>query len=307
MKAISVLFGVFMFCHLSAQIPESKNTRFPEHADHSYKELINYVTQAYTEKNDIAKFFYYWMAQNIQYDYAIAENLVAVHGQVTRPYALDVFESKRTICSGYAILYKLFLNEFDIECEVVDGYAKSKEGLILSDSLEIAHTWNVVRLENTWSLVDVTWAATTRVEEKVSPFFYRTPPELFVFNHFPFIPYWQLAEQPISLNEFRRLPEVNAEYYDLGFAALAPKLLKEDSKYKLIIGKSKEWKPIISKSLTGKEYETVQFKSKDLGNYQELIFQADESKPFIIRLDAYQPIDWQHQVTQTQLAYVVMQ
>lgn len=273
----------------------------------SYEELIAYVDHTYAEKEDIAEFFYYWMAYNIQYDYDIAEAVVAAPGQVSSPDALQVFKSKKTICSGYAILYKLFLNEFDIDCEMVDGYAKNKEGLMISDSLEIAHTWNAIKLNEEWSLVDVTWASTTRINGKVSPFYYQTPPELSIFNHFPLIPYWQLTDRPFSLNDFRHLPEVNAVYYDLGFAALVPKLVQADGAYKLIIGKSKQWDPVISMSLTGETYRAVPFKRNDCGNYQELVFTSDDAGPFILRLDASKSLDRQNQVVQTQLAYVVMQ
>lgn len=62
------------------------------------------------------------------------------------PYGLLL--NKKAICAGYTSTFQLFMDLLDIECITVNG---------TSGESYSEHYWNMVRIENSWYCVDVTW------------------------------------------------------------------------------------------------------------------------------------------------------
>src|SRR5690606_20068656 len=89
------------------------------------------------------------------------------------------------------------------------------------------HAWNAIRLGERWYLADPTWGAgyvndyTFHKEYNAS--YFMTPPEVFVTNHMPSDPRWQLLETPLTAGEFLRKPNLRP-----GFAALDLELVAPD-------------------------------------------------------------------------------
>ena len=50
------------------------------------------------------------------------------------------------VCQGYAEAFKLIMTELGIGCHIITGYADNE-----------LHAWNIVRIDNEWYQVDVTW------------------------------------------------------------------------------------------------------------------------------------------------------
>ena len=58
----------------------------------------------------------------------------------------NILNEKRAVCQGYAVAFYIFMNELDIPCSIVTGYAGE------------AHAWNAVKMDDgKWYFVDVTW------------------------------------------------------------------------------------------------------------------------------------------------------
>lgn len=58
----------------------------------------------------------------------------------------NILNEKRAVCQGYAVAFYIFMNELDIPCSIVSGYAGE------------AHAWNAVKMDDgKWYFVDVTW------------------------------------------------------------------------------------------------------------------------------------------------------
>lgn len=63
-----------------------------------------------------------------------------------QPYGTLI--QKSAICLGYSSTFKMFMDMLDIECIIVKGSAHSNNA---------NHAWNLVKLEDDWYAVDVTW------------------------------------------------------------------------------------------------------------------------------------------------------
>ncbi|MEM6846382.1 MAG: transglutaminase domain-containing protein, partial [Bacteroidota bacterium] len=235
-------------------------------------------------------FFYYWMALNIEYDYSL-KNLV-VSDQYEDSYYYDqlspqsVYENRKAVCSGYARLFKYFLNHFDIECEVVSGYSKTQDKLF-DTKAQIDHAWNVLKIAGKWHLVDVTWASSTKQDKEVTGFYYKTPPELFILSHLPVDEQWQLMEEKLSIEAFSEMPHITFKYSDLGFGCTVPVIKDEVGSYTITIGKSDKWIATVKVGDTQGTFTGIRVEKNILKSSQELSFSLDTKKPLVIRLDAY--------------------
>ena len=65
--------------------------------------------------------------------------------------------SKKTVCAGYAMILKEFMDRSNISCEYVEGYTgKDKNGRLIG-----GHAWNIVNIEGKKYPIDLTWDNTT--------------------------------------------------------------------------------------------------------------------------------------------------
>lgn len=99
-----------------------------------------------------------YIVKNYKYD---EENYMndTIPDESYTPYGLLV---KGTgVCQAYAEVIKLLLNKVGIECDVVVG-----------DSREEKHAWNIVRLDDEYYMLDATWDDPTPDEEGVTSYEY---------------------------------------------------------------------------------------------------------------------------------------
>ena len=147
---------------------------------------------------------YQYVIHNISYDSR------AYKGRQRRinRNSVDVLRRKKAVCWGYAELIREMCDYAGIPSFTVVGY--SKELPFPARSLENAnHAWNAVQLDGQWYLLDATWDSgllsgadyfTTQYEQD----YYLTPPELFIKNHLPIMPMWQLLECPVKIRKWKK-------------------------------------------------------------------------------------------------------
>ena len=90
-----------------------------------------------------AKFFYEWLAGNVEYDhYGDGGAFEGSSGQT----AADALVARRAVCAGYARAYQYLLGQAGVPCVYVTGSAKGG-----------SHAWCAVFLDGAWYFVDPTW------------------------------------------------------------------------------------------------------------------------------------------------------
>jgi transglutaminase/protease-like cytokinesis protein 3 len=179
---------------------------------------------------DVEKFraIYLWVSHNIEGD-AQQHNLVnrkrkkfktdslgyiSWNNKFKKTAFKKLLQHKKTMCTGYAYLIKEMCFIANIECKIIDGYARSSETNI--NVLELVnHSWNAVKLNGKWYLCDATWASGYMINgvhfvKEYNDGYFLTDPILFAKNHYPLYKKWflnnQLATQkffpePIVYNE----------------------------------------------------------------------------------------------------------
>ncbi|WP_165571319.1 transglutaminase domain-containing protein [Flavobacterium reichenbachii] len=163
--------------------------------------LTQYLKKNAKTKTEILARVYFWMIENIEYDWdAFLNNKnIDVSAAVT-------LANKKSVCSGYANLFKAICDNAKIKCVVIIGYAKGYgyNGKKLS---EPNHAWNAVKLYDKWELIDVTWGRESTLtndgeQNSWNARYFLDDPNDFILEHFPQDEVWQLLDNEISIDTF---------------------------------------------------------------------------------------------------------
>jgi len=176
--------------------------------------LANYLAEQTNSDLETVRSFYVWIASNIVYDLKSFRN-----NTYPDQDAEAVLAHRTGLCSGYANLFFQLCQERGITATIISGYSKGygyKPGkeFIVSD-----HSWNAVRLNGVWYLIDVTWASNQNNLNNRSvagPLFnddyFLTPPNKFVEDHLPLDPVWQLMNTPVPLDVYEQNSQAIEKY-----------------------------------------------------------------------------------------------
>ena len=165
-----------------------------------------------------------WIAYNIDYDF---EAFMGKRPMEVRPYA--VLERGATVCQGYSDLFRTLCTIADIRCVLLQGYSRGygwdpyRE---MDKPEELNHAWNGVEIDGGWYLVDCTWDAGyigpgNKYVRDYGTGYFCTRLAVFLAEHFPDDPRWQLLEEPYSFEEFHQMPSMQGRCSDLGISLLS--------------------------------------------------------------------------------------
>ncbi len=87
-----------------------------------------------------------------------------------------------------------------IESQVIHGFTKIS-GVVRKND-KVHHTWNAVKINGQWKLLDITWARSHSLDSNPNEFWFATSPNNFINSHLPENPRWTLLNKRISLAEF---------------------------------------------------------------------------------------------------------
>ncbi len=255
MRIIKNIFLLIFVFQSNAQIADFKNIKF-EKADKialKYKDenLSNLPQLSYKLTSELAtdterfRAIFKWVCSNIANDYGMyAQNmrkrrryrndsvkLAAWNKEFKKKAFQKLLQKNRTICTGYAYLIKELANLANIECEIINGFARTST--INVETLNTPnHSWNAVKLNGKWYLCDPTWASgipnptTYRFQFQFNDGFFLSNPNIFSINHHPVDEKWFLleAEKP-TFEMFIEAPVIYGNAYNYFSNHIEPKKL----------------------------------------------------------------------------------
>ncbi|MBK9045542.1 MAG: hypothetical protein IPL74_02180 [Bacteroidetes bacterium] len=165
------------------------------------EKLHKAITEITSYKAEQVRAFYVWIAHHISYDVPESKNPQL---NPVKQEPSTVLKSSKAVCHGYSRLFQELCNKSGIPCLLVNGYTKT------ADQFNPAgHTWNVIFLDNSWQLIDVTWGAggvntSNRYVKEFSERYFLTAPELMLEDHYPLDPVWQLVSNPVPVKIWKK-------------------------------------------------------------------------------------------------------
>lgn len=167
--------------------------------------LADYLTEEAKSDLEKARGIFIWVANNIVYDMK-----AFLSGDYPSQDIETVLKSRVAVCEGFANLIHALCEEAGLNSWIINGYSKGY-GYLEGQSFSVSdHSWNAVKIEEKWYLLDATWAAPETNHPdyqnygRIRDVYFLTPPEKFVLNHLPADPYWQLLNKPVGLDVFEK-------------------------------------------------------------------------------------------------------
>ena len=198
----------------------------PREAERSLDTLAAWLTAPARSSREAARAIFRWITDRVAYD---VRGLPAGRRQRRPPEPEEVLRRRKARCDGFALLFEALAREAGLEAETIVGSSKGygyapgrRSGAIAPAAFETEpdHAWNAVRIEGRWELLDATWGAGAfrdgRYTRRFEPHYFGTPPEAFIFDHFPLEARWQLLEREVTRKEFQGLPQAQPAFFRLG-------------------------------------------------------------------------------------------
>lgn len=153
------------------------------------------ITAGMEDRDEKIRAIYGWIVEHIEYDYTY---------QVAS--ADECYRQRKGVCNGFAELLVKMLDCADIPAIKVSGEIKYRDTGIH----ETTHAWALIEnAQGKFIFADATWDACERRRNPDGPYRWRwfdLSPEEAIFTHRPHLDYHQRLEQPLTRQEFARLP-----------------------------------------------------------------------------------------------------
>ncbi len=236
MLRILFLLGVLLInSPLASQNYTSVDHKVKNYPDFSGIEHLSIrIQNDFKSDGDRVRAAFIWLTHNIQYKQTIEDIFAAkptllYYSESGKKYQVNryhmeligkAFAKKEGVCYDYSLMLDYLCRDFGIPSKVILGITKTEIKDFEGKRLVKNHSWNAVQLGENWKLMDPTWAAghsslgSNGFVKNYSEHFYFTPPEEFVKHHFPSELYWQLVEEPITLDVFFSAPIFFPDYFE---------------------------------------------------------------------------------------------
>ncbi|WP_028889727.1 transglutaminase domain-containing protein [Tenacibaculum ovolyticum] len=227
------------------------------------KGLTEFAKNNLDNKENLAKFFFYWTSTNIEYNNKSLrernDGIISSSELYNRQSKFEVYKNRKGICAGYSNIFKWFMDQMDIESVIISGHIRDSRNhyVELKKDDDFRHGWNAIKLNEKWIIVDTTWGTSNDISQ--SEYYFDIKPELAIITHYPENPEWQLLEKPLSLVEFNNSKFIEPFWFMNGFTD-SPKLKADKEFYYLVFktNKNKSWSIKLLFSKDNKNFNPIQ-------------------------------------------------
>ncbi len=172
----------------------------------STAELAQLITLNASTESGKVHAIYRWIVNSIRYDHALRtskrlqDKIYTSEENVVK----NVLLRKKALCGGYAFLFRDLCRSVGITAEAIHGFTKDFSG-VKKEYDNPHHTWNAVRIDGKWKLLDIAWAVGYGSDGVPDDFWFLLPPEEFIYSHYPQDVKWTLMQDPISFSAFQNV------------------------------------------------------------------------------------------------------
>ncbi|WP_161434110.1 transglutaminase domain-containing protein [Poritiphilus flavus] len=228
-----LFFPAAVFCQDFSDV-DNKVMRYPDFE--SVTDLSYRIQNDFNEDVQRVRAAFFWVTQNLTYGKHLEDDF---RGEAFGSYAFPTstqthidnlvqskinraFNAKRGVCIDYSLVLNALFEQFGLKSRIITGVSKSEITKTNPQSIFKDHSWNAVKVDGQWRLMDPTWAS--GLVDRKSKRFYRlyedhyffTEPEEFVKTHFPIHPEWQLLKNPVNASTFFSGPIFYPEFFRKG-------------------------------------------------------------------------------------------
>jgi hypothetical protein len=201
--------------------------------------LAKKISELYQSDLEKTRAVFSWITQHISYNtgifnpgrgYRSVKFVIDPDDTISSKSAIEqtadkVFKRRIAVCDGYAKLFKTLCDYTGVQSEVILGYGKCY--LEKSTKFRTNHTWNAVKIDSSWYLLDVTWASgyinfSSEFVPHIDETYFLTPPQQFILDHYPEDLKWTLLDHPPTLREFHFSPFKYKSFIKYSIVSVSP-------------------------------------------------------------------------------------
>lgn len=194
----------------------------PSSAEVSVPALSAYLARSGADDLTRVRAIYRWVTRHIAYD--VAGFRAGNYGDFTPE---GVLRTRVAVCEGYSRLTQALGVAMGLRVEMVKGWSKGysyKPGERFDGPIN--HSWNAVKVDGQWRLMDPTWGGGYMDEHgkfvrEFQEHYFLTAPDAFAVDHLPADPRWQFLEQTLSMAEFADQVDLRPMFFESGFRGLS--------------------------------------------------------------------------------------
>jgi hypothetical protein len=274
----------------------------PASSEKSVPMLAEYLTSISNKEIEKVRSIYIWITDRISYDTNFSKSNLHINQSVE-----SILKTRIANAEEYSKLFLSLCKQAGIDSQLVHGYSKGLSyfpGKILK---EADHSWNAVRIDGEWRLLDTTWGAGNMYDNKFkkefSDFYFLTHPKKFISDHFPLETKWQLLQEPQSKIDFYKKPKKYSAFYSNYFENLSPDLgiLSADEYFEVSFENPKKVQLVVSlgneKQFTyvrqNKNKYTIEVRSPGIGTYDLKVYGKDSTSSGPLPIILEQKIQFQ--------------
>ena len=228
-------FSIIIVHSQNYKLIDEKVKNYPNYQE--IDQLVLRVNNSFDTDTEKVRAFYTWIALNVSYDlktyYSIrppvlklifnsSNSNISVDNYKRIQIAKQVFKDRKALCLGFSSLFTELCIRSNIEVKTVEGIVKTSVDDIENLRYSKNHSWNIVKINNKWELIDVTFSSgyensiTGRWVNVLNDFYFFTDPEVLLSSHLPVVPQLQLVSEPIKTKDFFKLPIFYNKYFESG-------------------------------------------------------------------------------------------
>ncbi|HTN47725.1 MAG TPA: transglutaminase domain-containing protein [Flavipsychrobacter sp.] len=122
----------------------------------------------------------------------------------------NAFKQRIGLCDEFSGIINEFCKAAKIPCFKVVGYVEEERGLTKDLFEEENHVWNAVYIDSSWLLCDLFWSTNKLSSDKLflkklDEKYFLANASVFIENHLPASPVFQLTDYPIKPKSFRQV------------------------------------------------------------------------------------------------------
>ncbi|WP_298780210.1 transglutaminase domain-containing protein [uncultured Polaribacter sp.] len=242
MKQLYILFLLISFTVTSQDFSkiDSVIKKYPKFIN--VENLASKINTDFSTDEEKAKAAFYWLTQNIRY------NLKEFYNPKQRSYkfnyssedekeqklqalkdklVVETFRNRTGVCEEYAQSFKKLCDLLNIKSEVITGNVRLNANEIGKIKTNPNHAWNAVFINEKWVILDATWAAGYKFNNKwirkFNNYFYDIPTNKIFKTHLPNDSIWVLRFGRISKEDFYNQPIYTNTFLALNAELISPK------------------------------------------------------------------------------------
>lgn len=213
------LYVILFFCSatITAQDYEEVDRIALSYTDtySSPEKLAHQIAKDFKTDTERVRALYTWIGYYIDYDinensfpiysYSNEEERIINERKYAKRLSKRVITKRKAVCQGYSYLFKAVCDILNIHTTIVTGASKTLSRDI-GKRYNSDHAWNIITINNKKYFIDVTWSSQRDDNKYVDYYYFMTPPELFILNHYPDNYNNSLLEKKVSKQEFLENP-----------------------------------------------------------------------------------------------------